>query len=513
MSAWVYIVFIGYLVGVLALGYWTSRSQNVKEFFAAGQRMPYWVVGSAYVATFVSAASLLGVVGATHQTGMLGNAAYVGTVVGYIVALALFGPLLRRFGQFTIPDYLGDRYDSDAVRMLSAVIIFVGYFLYIATQVIGVGILFRLLFGLPYSVGLIVALLIVMLYTMLGGMLATAYVDVLQMLFMWTSTIIIAAIGFGRVGGVFSGLPNLVGQLKESSPEYLTTAASEGGVWAMWSLVLIWLFGTLSRADTISRAYLAKNEREVYKAVLFATPMIMASGIMFFFIGILGAGLLPNLDGLEAESTFLIMAQDWAPGIITGLAFAGLLATAQSTISGQLMVSSMAVSRDIYARVLLPRLRGNAVAPDERHILSVARYSMVFMGLIAAALAVVRPTFIIQIITLAVAIMGPGFLVTFLAGFFWRRATKTGAIIALVLGVTSATYLSFYPITVPGAPWLVAPLMSIVITGVGMVVGSLVSQPPSEGAIEVYERLRRRSPATSAASGSTESNARELERD
>jgi Na+/proline symporter len=276
---------------------------------------------------------------------------------------------------------------------------------------------------------------------------------------------------------------------------------------------LIWLFGTLSRADTISRAYLAKNEREVYKAVLFATPMIMASGIMFFFIGILGAGLLPNLDGLEAENTFLIMAQDWAPGIITGLAFAGLLATAQSTISGQLMVSSMAVSRDIYARVLFPRLRGNAVAPDERHILSVARYSMVFMGLIAAALAVVRPTFIIQIITLAVAIMGPGFLVTFLAGFFWRRATKTGAIIALVLGVTSATYLSFYPITVPGAPWLVAPLMSIVITGVGMVVGSLVSQPPSEGAIEVYERLRRRSPATSAASGSTESNARELERD
>lgn len=501
MSIWVYVVFIGYLVGVLALGFWTARSQTVKEYFAAGQRMPYWVIGSAYVATFVSAASLLGVVGAVHQNGMLGNAPYVGSVVGYVAGLALFGPLLRRFGQFTIPDYMGDRYDSNAVRALSAVILFVGYFLYISVQVIGVGILFQLLFGIPYSLGVVIALAVVLVYTMLGGMLATAYVDVFQMMFMWTSAIIIAAIGFGRVGGIFSGVPNLVGQLRESTPEYLTTAAAEGGVWAIWSVVLIWVFGTLSRVDTISRAYLAKNEREVYKAVLFSTPLIWAAGIMFFFIGILGAGLLPNLEGLEAENTFLIMAQDWAPGILTGLAFAGLLATAQSTVSGQLMISAMAVGRDIYARVLFPSLRGGEEAPDERRVLNITRYSMVFMGVIAGALAVVRPAFIIQIITLSVAIMGPGFLVTWLAGFFWRRATKTGAIIALVVGVASATYLSISPIVVPGAPWLVTPLISIAITAVGMVVGSLATQP-SDRAIEVYERLksvRESSPAEATA--------------
>lgn len=490
MSPWIYVVFIGYLIGILALGYWTSRSQNMKEFFAAGQRMPYWVIGSAYVATFVSAGSLLGVVGATHETGMLGNAPYVGSVVGYVAGLALFGPLLRRFGQFTIPDYMGDRYDSDTVRVISALVLFAGYFLYIAVQVIGVGILFQMLFGLPYDVGLVVALLIVLVYTMMGGMLATAYVDVFQMIFMWSSTVIICAIGFSKMGGVFSGLPNLVTQLNESDPAYLTTNAGEGGVWAIWSVVLIWLFGTLSRVDTISRAYLAKSEREVYKAVLFATPLIMAAGIVFYFIGILGAGLLPNLNGLEAETSFLVMAQDWAPALITGLAFAGLLATAQSTVSGQLMISSMAVSRDIYAKVVYPRLRGRGAQPEEAHVLMITRMAMIVMGVLACILAVIRPAFIIEIITLSVMIMGPGFLVTWVAGFFWRRATRQGAVIALLLGVASASYLSLYPVTIPGAPWLVTPVISVAVTAVGMVVGSLLTPRPSPAAIAVYEQMR-----------------------
>lgn len=491
MSPWIYVVFFGYLVGVLALGYWTSRSQNAKEFFAAGQRMPYWVIGSAYVATFVSAGSLLGVVGATHQNGMLGNAPYVGSVVGYVAGLALFGPLLRRFGQFTIPDYMGDRYDSDAVRVLSALVLFAGYFLYIAVQVIGIGILFQMLFGMPYDVGLVVALVIVLVYTMLGGMLATAYVDVFQMIFMWSSTVVICAIGMVKVGGVFDGMPNLVDRLNQASPDYLTTDAGDGGLWGIWSIALIWLFGTLSRVDTISRAYLAKSEREVYKAVLFATPIIMAAGIVFFFVGILGAGLLPNLTGLDAETSFLVMAQNWAPALVTGLAFAGLLATAQSTISGQLMLSSMAVGRDIYAKVVYPRLRGRGAQPSDRTALLVTRVAMVVMGALACVLAVIRPAFIIDIITLSVMIMGPGFLVTWVAGFFWRRATKQGAIVALVVGVASATYLSLNPVSVPGAPWLVTPFISVAVTAVGMIVVSLLTPQPSTAAVAVYDRLRK----------------------
>ena len=486
MSPWVYVVFFGYIVGVIAIGFATWTRKNSDDYMVAGRRMPYWVVGSAYVATYMSVSSFLGVVGAIHGDGWSPNGAYIGSVVGYMGGLAVFGPRLRRLGGITIPDFLGDRYNSDLVRIMSALIVIGGYFLYFSVQFIGIGILFHLLFGMAYTWSVLFAFGVLLLYVLLGGLLATAYVDVLQLGLMWTGGVLVAVIAFHRSGGIFSGLPDVVQELQASAPDFLAPSAE--GTSVAWSLVLLWIIGSLSRADTISRAYLAKSEREVYKAILFSMPFIWASATLFFFFGLIGAVLLPDLTGTDAEQTFLIMAGEWAPPILTGMAFTGLLASAQSTVSGQMMTAAMGVSRDIYARVVAPRFLGREAGDDE--VLRITRTALIVLGAASLAFALIRPGFIFDFVNLSVAIMGPAFLVTWLAGMFWRRATRQAAIGCLVIGVVVSVALFYNPVELFGRPWLNGPVVSLVIVAVVMVVVSLMTKPTA-AALELYDRLSR----------------------
>lgn len=484
MSPVVYLVFFFYLVCVLLIGWWTSRISSTQvEYFAAGRRMPFWVVGSAYVATYMSAASFLGIVGSIYDGGYYHNASYVGSVIGYMLGLAFFGPILRRFGQFTIPDFLGARYDSDIVRGFSAVLIFVGFFLYISVQIIGVGILFVLLFGMPYWAGVSIALAVVLAYTLLGGMLATAYVDVFQMIFMWMSAIIIVTVGVIKGGGMFE----IVEAIRRQAPQFLTIEGDFGSVWPFISLLLVWIFGALARADTISRAYMAKSEREVYKAIIFTTPFIWMSASIFLFFGLIGKVAIPDLVGTEAENIFLIMASDWVPPVVTGMAFAGLLATAQSTVSGQMITSSMAVGRDIYGKILVPLLKNREANEDE--MLKVTKYAMFFMASISLIFAIIRPGWILDIVSISMAIMGPAFLVTWGGGYLWKKATKIGAIAALILGGVGGTYTSFADVSIPNAPWLVEPLLVVILSALGLIIGSMFGKP-SENALKTFWKIR-----------------------
>src|SRR5699024_9204181 len=180
--------------------------------------------------TYMSVSSFLGIVGTIHSDGWGPNGAYIGSVVGYMGGLAIFGPKLRRLGGITIPDFLGDRFNSDLVRVISAMIVIGGYFLYFSVQFIGIGILFHIMFDMPYSASVVVAFTILLAYVLLGGLLATAIVDVLQLGLMWTGGVVVAIIAFHRSGGILSGLPGIVERLNTTAPDFLNPGASATSV-------------------------------------------------------------------------------------------------------------------------------------------------------------------------------------------------------------------------------------------------------------------------------------------
>lgn len=475
-------VFGLYLLFILYLGYKTYAGKDSDKFFVAGQTQPYWIIGSGYVASFLSTASFMGTSGLVYHEGFLGNGAYMGSTIGYIAGLALFGPILRRFGQFTIPDFLGQRYDSGAARGISAVVLFVGFFLYISSQVIGVSVLFQLLFDIPIWVGIIVSISIVAFYTIAGGMMANAIIDAVQFFVTWITAIIVLVLGVIKTNGIF----NLVSQVEKYYPNFLTSDNGLGDNWAIWSVMLVWIIGSLARADLISRAYLAKNVREVYKAIMFVTPVIWVCGTFFFLYGMIGVIAKPGLEGQESEIIYLLMAQDWLLPVIAGLAFAGFLASAQSTASTQLMVSSMAVGRDLYGKLIGPKLRKKSISENEMMI--VTRWAMLVMCVASCFLAFYNANWILEIINVSMAVMGPAFLVTWLGGFLWKGATKTGAISALIMGSCSAVYTWLTDFSIDAAPWLVPPLFSLILTAIAFVVGSLFGQP-SKNALKVFSQI------------------------
>ncbi len=482
MSPTIYIVIFLYLLATLIIGYLSSRDSTTVDYVAGGQNNPYWVVGAGYIAEYLSASSFLGIVGIIYVQGFMPNGAYVGSVIGYMGCLALFGPLLRRFGQFTIPDFLGDRYDSNFVRGLSAAVIFIGYIFYVTIQFIGVGLLFQLIFDIPYFVAVIIAAGIVGIYTLLGGMKATAYVDVFQLLFAWVSAGIIITVTVLKGGGMY----NIIGNIEKHYPHFFTSDAGLGDPWVVWSLIFIWIFGTLARADTVSRVFLAKNEREVYKAILFTTPFIWASGLMFFILGMAGRSLLPGLEGVEAETIYLIAAQEWVPPVITGIAFAGLLSAAQSTASGQLMVSSLAVGRDIYGKFLGEKIKKRKITEEE--MIKMTKIVLVVMVLLTMGVALMRLSWITTFANLSAATTGPAFLVTWLGGFFWKGSTKQGAASALIVGALLGSYTFLFGFSIPAAPWLVGPVFTLIVTATVFIVVSKFTKT-TENSLKVYDSI------------------------
>ncbi|WP_010676991.1 sodium:solute symporter family protein [Bacillus timonensis] len=485
MSLIVYVIIALYLIAALYIGHLTSKNSTAVDYMAAGQNNPYWVVGAGYIAEFLSVSSFLGIVGIIYAQGFMPNGAYVGSVIGYIGCLAIFGPLLRRYGEFTIPDYLGARFDSNLVRGFSALLIFVGYLLYISVQLIGVALLLQLVFDMPYWVGVLISGGIVVIYTFLGGMKATAYVDVFQLFFAWISAAIIICVAVFRGGGMI----NIVDQIEKYYPTFLTNDAGLGNHWTVWSLIFIWIFGTLARADTVSRVFLAKSEREVYKAVIFVTPFIWAASLMFFFLGMAGKLLIPGLEGTDAESIYLIVAQEWVPPVITGIAFAGLLATAQSTASGQLMVSSLAIGRDIYGKIIGPIIKKRAITESE--MVKATKFALIVMSVITVGIAVLKLSWITTFTNLSAATTGPAFLVTWLGGFFWKRSTKTGAVLALIVGAVLGSYTFLSGFSIPSMPWLVAPVFTIIVTAIAFVIGSYIGKP-SEKSLAVFNELKEK---------------------
>src|SRR5699024_9277977 len=144
----------------------------------------------------------------------------------------------------------------------------------------------------------------------------------------------------------------------------------------------------------------------------------------------IGTIVIPGLEGKDSALIYLLMAQDWLLPVIAGLAFAGFLASAQSTAITQLMVSSAAIGRDLYGNIIGPKLEKREMTNEE--MVEVTRWAMLVMCIAACILALNNASWILDIINISMAVMGPAFLVTWLGGFFWKRAAKTGAVAALI---------------------------------------------------------------------------------
>ncbi|HWR71736.1 MAG TPA: VC_2705 family sodium/solute symporter, partial [Nitrospirota bacterium] len=173
-------VYMGVTIGLYAVIGIASRTAKISEYYVAGRQVPAFFNGMATGSDWMSAASFIGMAGTIYGLGYDGLAYIMGWTGGYVLLAVFLGPYLRKFGQYTIPDFLGARYGGNAARTIGIIAAITASFTYLIAQVTGVGIIMSRFLNLDFSIGVFVGLAGILVCSMLGGMKAVTWTQVAQ---------------------------------------------------------------------------------------------------------------------------------------------------------------------------------------------------------------------------------------------------------------------------------------------------------------------------------------------
>ena len=462
-----------------------SRASSTSEFYIAGGGVHPIANGMATAADWMSAASFISMAGIISFTGYDGSVYLMGWTGGYVLLALLLAPYLRKFGKFTVPDFIGDRYYSNTARGVAVFCALIVSFTYIAGQMRGVGVVFSRYLEVDITSGVLIGMTIVLFYAVLGGMKGITYTQVAQycvliFAFMVPAIYIsiiatgnaIPQIGFGDSGsdGVFL-LDKLDGLHKELGfHEYTTGSKSTVDVFFITMALMV---GTAGLPHVIVRFFTVKKVSDARKsagwallfiAVLYTTAPAIAvfsrtnlietvsnqpyvdmpewfskwedTGLLKFEDknrdGLIQYVADPEVNELNVDADIMVLANPEIadlPNWVIALLAAGALAAALSTAAGLLLVISSAVSHDLLKKMILPSI-------SEKGELISARIAATLAVCLAGYFGINPPGFVAATVALAFGLAAASFFPAILMGIFYKKMNKEGAISGMIVGVT-----------------------------------------------------------------------------
>ena len=484
VQLWTYILVSITIALYIGIAIW-SRAGSTKEFYVAGGGVSPLANGMATAADWMSAASFISMAGLISFMGYDGAVYLMGWTGGYVLLALLLAPYLRKFGKFTVPDFIGERYYSKTARIVAVLCALLVSFTYVAGQMRGVGVVFSRFLEVDINTGVIIGMVIVLFYAVLGGMKGITYTQVAQycvliFAFMVPAIFIsiqmtgnpIPQLGMGAKGadGVYL-LEKLNGLSSELGfAEYTKGSKSVIDVFAITFALMV---GTAGLPHVIVRFFTVKRVRDARKsaglALLFiailytAAPAVAVfartnlintvsgqaySSMPQWFSNWEKTGLLTfndkNADGLiqyvaDAQLNELVVDRDIMvlanpeianlPAWVIALVAAGGLAAALSTAAGLLLVISSSVSHDLIKNVFNPNI-------TEKQELVAARLSAVGAVCVAGYFGINPPGFVAAVVALAFGLAAASFFPAIILGIFYKKMNKEGAIAGMVVGIS-----------------------------------------------------------------------------
>ncbi len=479
-----------------------SRARSTRDFYVAGTGVSPVANGWATAADWMSAASFISMAGMISLLGYDASVYLMGWTGGYVLLALLLAPYLRKFGAYTVPDFVGDRYGSQVTRVVAVLCAVFVSFTYVSGQMQGVGIVFSRFLGVDVAVGVAIGMGVVFFYAVLGGMKGITYTQVAQycvlifaymmpafFLAVMLSGTPIPQLGFGGAdpeSGVFL-LDKLDGLHQELGfAPYTDGTKSTIDVFFITAALMV---GTAGLPHVIIRFYTVPRVRDARSSVGWALLFIAILYTTAPAIGVFArTNLLDTVSGqpYEAmpewfntwEETGLITFEDrngdgriqylgdperneltvnpdimvlanpeiaGLPNWVVGLVAAGGLAAALSTAAGLLLVVSSAVSHDLLKRTLRPNI-------SERGELLAARISAAVAVLAAGYLGFNPPGFVAQVVAFAFGLAASSFFPVMVMGTFTRSMNKEGATAGMISGITfTAAYIIYFRFVNPAA--------------------------------------------------------------
>lgn len=434
------VIVFAYLIGMMIFGWWVGRFiKSDSDYFLAGKKLPWWAIGMSLVVTDIGALDIIGVAGAAYLYGIaMANFEWFGCIPAMIVGAFIFIPFYWKSGVFSVPEYLGRRYNQ-FIRSLVALIMgffmvfLLGIFFFAAAKAMNI------LVGWPEYFSIFVVALVVGVYTLFGGLTAVVYTDAIQCLIMFVGSAAILVIALFKVGG-WSELVNTVSSMGDSYAEHFhlmrpMNSPSPYG-WAGIIFGLSFVMGPaywIGNQAIVQRTLGARSEYEAKKGVLWGALIKLFIPFILVGPGIAGIVLIPGLA--NGDDVYPHLVHKFLPPGFTGLVFAAFLAALMSSVDSYLNSAATLWTKDVYQALFRP-------GKSERHYMIAGKIFLsifLILGVISAPVAGKFPSLYGYFQTIFSFFQGP-LLAIISLGLLWHRATAKGAIAGLCLGVfTSVT--------------------------------------------------------------------------
>ncbi|MGB7520193.1 MAG: sodium:solute symporter family protein [Spirulinaceae cyanobacterium] len=528
-------LFVGLSLILYAYIGWRSRVKDSKGFFVAGQNVPALANGAATAADWMSAASFISMAGLISFLGYDGSIYLMGWTGGYVLLALLLAPYLRKFGKYTVPDFVGDRYYSNGARLVAVVAASFVSLSYVAGQMRGVGIVFSRFLQVPVETGVVIGMIIVGFFAVLGGMKGITWTQVAQYCVLIVAYLIPAiALAWMLTGNpvpqlafTFSDIADKLNAVQTDLgfAEYTAPFANKSMLDVLFITIAL-MVGTAGLPHVIVRFYTVPDVRAarfsagwalLIIAILYTTAPALSMFARYNLIQSLHDKPVEEVQQLDWatkwQATELLQFEDkngdgryqltpdetsneiiidrdiivlstpeiakLAPWVIA-LVAAGGLAAALSTASGLLLVISSSIAHDIYYRIINPE------ASETKRVF-VGRIMVGFALVIAGYFGINPPGFVGQVVAFAFGLAAASFFPAIFLGIFDKRTNKEGAIAGMIIGLAFTTFYIvgvkffnmepwFFGVSAEGIGTL-GMMINLIVT---LIVSRLTPPPPQE---------------------------------
>ena len=474
-----------YMLGMLIIGYYAyKRTSSLSDYMLGGRTVGPAVTAISAGAADMSGWLLMGLPGAMFVQGISASWIAIGLTLGAYANWLYVAPRLRSYTEvannsMTIPAFLENRFGdaSKMLRLISGLIIMVFFTFYVSSGMVSGGVLFENTFGLDYHIGLWIVAGVVVFYTLFGGFLAVSWTDFVQGLIMVIALIMVPLFTVRHTGGIGSAFT----EIKTIDPTLfdLFKGTSLLGIISLFA----WGLGYFGQPHIIVRFMAISSVKEIKKArgigmgwMIFSVGGAMLTG----FVGIAYYSK-QGLNLANPETVFIELSEILFHPIITGFLLAALLAAIMSTISSQLLVTSSALTEDLY-KTLFKR------SATEKELMLVGRISVLLVSIVAVVIAYGKTGTILSLVGYAWAGFGASFGPVILLSLYWKRMNRWGALAGMLAGAITVIIWTSIPVLkdtlyemIPG---FAANLLAIYVV-------SLLTPKPGRETEEKFEQYKQ----------------------
>ncbi|PAE41230.1 sodium/solute symporter [Bacillus sp. 7884-1] len=454
---------------IVYITYLSKRSATASDYFVGGRSFGWFTNGSAIGGDYLSAATFLGIAGLTYQLGYDGAYyAFCFSIGLTLLAMFVAGPL-RRFGAYTVADFLAYRFHSKRARLAAVAVVLAISGFYAAPQLLGAAQILSMFFGTSYEFGIIFTCSVMIFYVGIGGMKGTTLNQALELWIRLGAFLLM--VGAAIYGGLH--YQEILAAINEFKGTITGTSAFsvdgkdipfDGAVWtgtgnyfpSFWQTISMTIglsLGTIGLPHILLRFYTNPSAKAARKSALMAIGIASVFFLFAVYLGVVGRSIFlsGNVDSavmkdliaggnnMVVPSTAQALGGEW----LLGLVIAGAFAAVFSNLSGLFIASSGALAHDLYATFFRKNI-------TEKERVLAGKVAIIILGILYGVLGLmVKGASIGHLVALAFTVAASTFTPIFILGIWWRGMTEKGAIAGLVAGLLASMYMIFFKTTLP----------------------------------------------------------------